>query len=188
MRPPLPHPLGPPLGMVAMLAATVFLLGCSTLPEGRSAVDSVKIVSRGRLDAHEVEDKLATTPSPKLFGLFRGVFFDYEVFDPSILQRDLARVERYYRGHGFLEAHARAAEVIPVAGRHVRVRIVVDEGPPSVVRAVQLVGLAGLPPEIAGTARTAAAGALPTGARFDEDAYGKARTAVSRAFTDHGYA
>ncbi|HEY6460985.1 MAG TPA: POTRA domain-containing protein, partial [Polyangiaceae bacterium] len=124
-----------------VLGAAAAALGCSSIPEGRSAVDSVTIASAGSLPADDVQDRLATTASSKFLGLFRGVFFDYEIFDPAILQRDLARVERYYRGHGFLEAHARAGRVLRVSPNHVRVEIVVDEGPPTVVRGVRVDGL-----------------------------------------------
>jgi outer membrane protein insertion porin family/translocation and assembly module TamA len=174
MRPLLPSPA------LALLIVGWALTGCASIPEGRSAIDSVDVVGSGALEAGDVEERLATAASPKLLGLFRGIFYDYEVFDASILQRDLARVERYYRGHGFLEAHARAGEVIRVSNNHVRVRIVVDEGPPTLV--------AELPPAIVAAAQGAAGTSLPTGARFDEEAYAKARTAVTRAFTDHGYA
>ena len=181
----------PSLPFLALpLAASVALVlaGCASIPEGRSAVDSVDITNAHTLDEEKVEEKLATTASSRFLGLFQGLFFDYEVFDASILQRDLARVERYYRGHGFLEAHARAARVIQVSPDHVRVQIVVDEGPATVVRGVRVDGLEGLPGPVAALARSAATGALPAGARFDEDAYAKARTAVARALTDNGYA
>ncbi|HEY8089317.1 MAG TPA: POTRA domain-containing protein, partial [Polyangiaceae bacterium] len=180
MRRPLPS-------LLAMLLAAGGA-GCSSIPEGRSAVDAVSVGGARTLEGRDVEEKLATTESPKLLGLFRGVLYDYEVFDASILQRDLARLERYYRGHGFLEVHVRAAEVIPVSGNHVRVRIVVEEGPPTLVRKVTVQGLDDLPSPVATGARAAAAGALPAGARFDEDAFAKARTAVSRALTDESYA
>jgi outer membrane protein insertion porin family/translocation and assembly module TamA len=161
---------------------------CSSLPEGRSAVDSVGVVNARSLDADDVTGKLATEATPRFLGLWQGMLYDYEVFDPSVLQRDLARLERTYRGHGFLEAHARAARVIRLNDRHVRVEIVVDEGPPTLNRELRVDGLEGLPPEIAAEARAAAAQTLPRGTRFDEDAYAKARTAVTRALTDRGYA
>ena len=145
--------------------------------------------TRRTLDGRDVADKLATTASPKFLGLFRGLFYDYEIFDASMLQRDLARVERYYRGHGFLDAHARAGRVVHVGdGSHVRVEIVVDEGPRPLVRNLRVDGLDDAPPDIAADVRAAAASALPAGARFDEDAYAKAKTAVARALTDRGYA
>jgi len=174
---------------LATLLAAPWLGGCSSIPEGRSAIDSVRIVNASALDGRDVGDKLATTESPKFLGIFRGLFYDYEIFDASMLQRDLARVERYYRGHGFLDARARAGRVIHGSdGRHVRVEIVVDEGPPTIDGDLRVDGLEDVPAPIAAEVRAAAAGALPRGARFDEDAYSKAKITVARALTDRGYA
>ena len=176
-----------PFALAVMLAAP-WLGGCSSIPEGRSAIDSVHIVNARALDGRDVSDKLATTESPKLLGLFRGLFYDYEIFDASMLQSDLARVERYYRGHGFLDAHARAGRVIHDRNDHVRVEIVVDEGAPTLDGNLRVDGLEDVPVAIAAEVRAAATGALPTGARFDEDAYAKAKVTVARALTDRGYA
>jgi len=188
MRPSAQRPLLLLASLLAILASPV-LGGCSSIPEGRSAVDSVRMVNARELDGRDVRDKLATAESPKFLGLFRGLFYDYEIFDASMLQRDLARVERYYRGHGFLDAHARAGRVIHESdGRHVRVEIVVDEGAPTIDGTVRVDGLDDVPAPIAAEVRSAATGALPGGTRFDEDAYAKAKVTVARALTDRGYA
>src|SRR5580692_1568481 len=118
----------------------------------------------------------------------QGVAYDYSIYDSSVLQRDLARVERYYRGRGFFEAHVRVGRVLYDKPDHVRIRIVVDEGPPMDNRRVQVTGLEGLPETIARDVRLEANRALPEGTRFDEDAYAKARTSIVRALTDRGYA
>jgi outer membrane protein insertion porin family/translocation and assembly module TamA len=165
-----------------------FATGCTSIPEGRSAVDTVHIKNVQAASEEELKDKLATAESPKFMGLFRGLVYDYEIFDAATLQRDLARVERFYRGHGFLEAHARAGRVIQTSPNHVRVEIVVDEGPPTLDRAVRIEGLESLPPSLAQTARSAVLDVLRPGARFDEGAYLTAKTALSRALTDNGYA
>jgi outer membrane protein insertion porin family/translocation and assembly module TamA len=191
MRPSVQRPFSlllESLCVLTMLAAPV-LGGCSSIPEGRSAIDSVRIVNASALDGQDVGDKLATTASPKFLGVFRGLFYDYEIFDASMLQRDLARVERYYRGHGFLDAHARAGRVIQGSdGRHVRVEIVVDEGAPTVDGTVRVDGLDDVPAPIATEVRSTVTGVLPHGARFDEEAYAKAKVTVARALTDRGYA
>jgi outer membrane protein assembly factor BamA len=174
------------LSLLALLALAL-LAGCSSIPAGRSAVDSVRVVDSGPLDAQDVAAQIATAPSPRFLGLFH-VFYDYEIFDASVLQRDLARVERYYRGRGFLEAHARIARVVHTHPDHVRIEIVVEPGPATLDRVVHVVGLDEVPGAIRDAATQAATGALARGARFDEDAYKNAKAAVARALTDHGYA
>ncbi|HEY5240261.1 MAG TPA: hypothetical protein VIJ22_02300, partial [Polyangiaceae bacterium] len=63
-----PHDPRRPLLLAGMLA-TLLLGGCSSIPEGRSAIDSVRIVNATALDGRDVRDKLATTESPKFLGL-----------------------------------------------------------------------------------------------------------------------
>jgi len=174
--------------LLACALAGLASTACTSIPEGRSAIDSVSVVGPTTLRKSDVTDKLATTASPRFLGLMRGVVLDYEIFDASLLQRDLARLERYYQGHGFLDAHARAARVVHVSANHVRVEIEVDEGPATLVRTVRIDGLAELPGPIAAAVRADAAAALPVGARFDEDAFAKAKAAITRALTDRGYA
>jgi outer membrane translocation and assembly module TamA len=162
--------------------------GCSTIPKDRSAIDAVDIHATGDLGEGEVSDKISTAATPKFLGLFRGVAFDYEIYDETVVQRDLARIERYYQGHGYFDAHARAARVIRKSASHVRVEIEVDAGPPTLNRRVTIEGLDSIPPSVAEAARLAAAEALRPGTRFDEDAYKKATDAIGRALSDRGYA
>jgi outer membrane protein insertion porin family/translocation and assembly module TamA len=177
---------------LASFALLFPLLGCSSIftsiPKGQAAVDSVRIVNAHQLEGATVASKVSTTESPRFLGIFSGLIYEYQLLDPSALQRDLARIERYYRGQGFLEAHARAARIIHTASDKVKVEIVVDEGEPTLNRNVTIEGLDGLPGPIAEGVSSAAASALPKGKRFDEAAYKTAQTTVLRALTDRGYA
>jgi outer membrane protein assembly factor BamA len=168
-----------------LVAAT---LGCASIPEGRSAVDDVTVRGASQVSAADLEDVLATTPSAKLFGLFRGVAFDYEIYDYTVLQRDLARVERFYRARGYYDAHARAGRVATNSTGHVSVEIVVDEGEPVKNHDLVLRGLEGLPPEIGRAVTQAVKLRLPTGDAFDEKAYEAAEADARKALTDRGYA
>jgi outer membrane protein insertion porin family/translocation and assembly module TamA len=163
-------------------------LACSKIPPGRAAVDSVRILNAKAIRAGDVEEVLATQASPKFLFLFQGVAYDYEVYDESVLQRDMARVERFYRSKGFFDAHARVARVFPVKGNHVRVEILVDEGPPTVNRRITLVGLDDLPKHIADAVTLAARRALLPGVRFEEEKFKASESAVKEALTDRGYA
>lgn len=178
--------------MPKLFAPVVFALavsswGCASIPRGRAAIDSVEVVGARAIDPRQVEAKLATEESPKFLGLFRGVGNEFSIYDASVLQRDLARVERYYRGHGFFEAHARVGRVEYVNSNHVRVQIVVDEGAPVINGKVRIEGLE-LVPTVAEGARKAALDALPRAERFDEDKFKAAQATVLHALTDHGYA
>jgi outer membrane protein assembly factor BamA len=171
--------------LVLLLAAS---MGCSKIPQGRSAVDSVRILNAKNVKGGDTEDKLETDASTKFLYLFQGVAYDYTVYDEAVLQRDMARVERFYRSNGFLDAHARVARVIQVSSNHVRIEIVVDEGPPTLNRNLVMVGLEGLPKKIVDEVTAAAKGAIVKGARFDEKKFKDSETAVKKALTDSGYA
>ncbi|HEX3770942.1 MAG TPA: POTRA domain-containing protein, partial [Polyangiaceae bacterium] len=176
------------LALAAPLALVLACAACSAIPNGQTAVDRVEVHGAREVDPGDIANALATTESPRFLGFFEGVVYDYALYDETVLQRDLARVERYYRGRGFLEAHARAARVTHEAKDHVRVDIQVDEGPPTLNRLVQVDGLDGLPEADADAVRRAARAALPTDERFDEDTYKKAQDAIAAELQNRGYA
>ncbi len=158
------------------------------MPPGRFVVDTVTLRGAHALDGADIENKLATEASPKFLGVFRGVVYDYEVFDFATLQRDLARVERYYHAHGYYSAHARAGRVIPGKDRHVSVEIVVEEGSPTVNRGLTVEGMDGLTPSDQALVRAAARGALPKGAPFEEEKAAQCEQDTRKALNDLGYA
>src|SRR6185369_16545615 len=104
------------------------------------------------------------------------------------LQRDLARVERFYRARGFYEAHATAGLVTRLDAKHVKVDIEVEEGPPVLIQPSKIEGIDGLPKEIADAVAKAAKARVTPGDPFDEDNFEKAEIDVKRALTDRGYA
>ena len=185
-----PASVAPAGRLLALLSALALIgsLGCSRIPPGRSAVDSVRIFNTRQLKASDIEDSLATQASTKFLFLFQGIAYDYALYDEAVLQRDMARVERFYRAKGFLDAHARVGRVEQVSDSHVRVQIVVDEGPATINRDVRVVGTEGLPKDVASAALSAATTALGRGKRFDEKAFKDSEDAVRKALTDRGYA
>ena len=175
---------------VACLLLTL-LPGCASIPAGRAAVDAVHIEGNHALDTGDIEDKLATAPSPKFLALWSGVIFDYEIFDRFVLQRDLARVERFYRARGYYEAHARAGRVeYANASRtdHVKITIEVEEGPPVNIKVVHLEGAETAPPDVQKALIAAAGVDVVAGKPFDEEKFETAEHDIKRALTDHGYA
>lgn len=181
----------PPASYGAVTWACVLvvgLVGCSKIPPGRSAVDSIRIINANELGAGNIEDHIATAASAKFLYLFQGIAFDYSLYDESTLQRDMARVERFYRSKGFFDAQARVGHVFQIQKDHLRVEIVVSEGPPTLNRNVTVVGVDGLPKAVSDATRTAARSALHERVRFDEDFFKDAKVAVKKALTDRGYA
>ena len=164
------------------------LTGCTTIPKGRSAIDTVTIRGSSQVDDSDLEERLATAATPKFLGMFRGLVFEYELYDRFVFQRDLARVERFYRARGFYDAHARAGRITRISENHVRVEVVVEEGKPIVVHSVALHGIETLSPREARAVRRAIRKTLPDDQPFDEDKYQDAETQVVRALTDRGFA
>jgi outer membrane protein insertion porin family/translocation and assembly module TamA len=177
---------GPALGVALVLG--FLMTGCTSVPRGQSAVDAVEIEGTSELEEDEVAEKMATTPSSKFIGLFPGVVYDYEIFNHSVLQTDLQRIERYYRARGFYKARVRAGRIFYEDEKHVRVQVEVQEGPPIIVRRVAVLGISHLPPDIVRAARRAAAAPVAVGERFEEEAFVRAETDLKRALTDRGYA
>lgn len=173
-----------------VLAVALFASGvaCRSVPEGRTAVDSLTVRGARAVSERDIAGKIATTASPRFLGVFQGVVYDYMVFDRNVFQRDLARVEALYRSKGYYDAQARAGRVHWRSKDHVRIEIVVDEGEPVVVKSVRVEGLDGLPDGIVRVVRRAADGALPLDAPFEEEAFDASVGAVRRALTDRGYA
>ncbi|HXX69318.1 MAG TPA: POTRA domain-containing protein [Polyangiaceae bacterium] len=148
----------------------------------------MRILDTHTLKAGEIGDKIATAASTKFLFLLEGVAYDYSIYDESTLQRDMARVERFYRSRGFFDAHARVARVLQVGPKHVRVEIGVDEGPPTINRNTTFFGIDALPGHVADAVRRVARDAMPHGRRFDEDAFENSEAAVKKALTDRSYA
>ncbi len=171
---------------IALLLATP---GClrQDYPADAPVVSQVKLRGTDAVDPTDILHGLATAASPKFLGIWDGVVFDYEVFDQTLLERDLDRVERYYRARGYYEAEVTAARVIHVDEHHVRVEIRVHEGAPVLVaQPVETPGLEVLPLEIAAAAKRALRSR--PGDRFDEAVYASDKDNLARALADRGYA
>jgi outer membrane protein assembly factor BamA len=173
---------------LVLLGAAVVCLGCASIPRGTAAVDGVSVQGNDKLSSSDVEEKMATAPSPRFLGVFQGLVYDYEIFDRNVLQRDLERVERYYRARGYYEAHARAGRVRYSGAKHVSVTVEVEEGRPVLVHDMQIDGIEGLSPKDVAAVRSAMAENAKRGKPFEEDPFQKAENTMKRALTKRGYA
>ncbi|MDF3069900.1 MAG: outer membrane protein assembly factor YaeT precursor [Polyangiaceae bacterium] len=170
-----------------MLLLAGLALGCTRAPSQRFNLDSLKVTGNSQLDDAEIEERIASRETPRFLGLFPGVMYDYEVFNRFVLERDLQRIERFYRSRGYYEAHARAAHVYP-KGNKVRVEIVVEEGRPVLLRRVDVHGLEKLPPELRADARSAVLSEMPLNEPLEEEKLDISSKALARMLGDNGYA
>jgi len=148
----------------------------------------VRFENNDHVDDDLIEEKIATRASSKFLGIFRGVVFDYSLFDYGTLQADLERIERLYRAQGYYQARVRASHVQYIDRKHVEVTIIVEEGPPIRVRHVRIAGSGSLETETRDAMIKAADQHLSAGDRFEEGEFESASNAVLLAMTDRGYA
>lgn len=176
-------------GWLTLLVMIVGLVaaGCASIPKERYSLNSLHFTGNDRLDDDEIEKVIASKSTPKFLGVFRGVIYDYEVFDRYVLERDLERIVRYYRARGYYKARVRAARV-QIVGRGARVKIEIEEGPVVVVRRVDVHGTDKMAEDEALRLQKAAAQRLGVGAPFEERRYHEARDEIIRELSDLGYA
>ena len=167
----------------------VSLAACSTIPQGRQAVDEVTVLQNTQIEDEETTSKIATAESPRFLGIWDGVAFEYEYYDRFVLQQDIERIERVYRAKGYYDAQVRAARVIPTGEQgHVRVEIVVDEGPPTTVSAIQPQGLSSVPFEHQAAVLDAIEQGLAIGDTFEEARYEETKDRIRAELMNRGFA
>lgn len=173
---------------VPMLLLAMFLSSCATVPGRRYTLNSITLQGNENLDDDEIEEKIASRESARFLGLVRGFIHEYQIFDRHVLERDLQRIERFYRAKGYYSARVRAGRVTYVGDRGTEVEILIEEGPLVTVARLDLHGLDGLDPALATRAREAARSHLATGEAFDEAHFVEGAKAVRHALADSGYA
>jgi len=193
------------------IALSTFVVGCQNAPKPKvptcrpddlsgCIIEEVEILGNEVVPDAAIKERIATAESAHaLGGVLAGIpvlglsdllTVEYEYFDRFLLERDLARVERYYRARGFYQARVTAGRVMRrQSDGRVRVEIVVNEGRPVLVRSVKLEWKDWRLPEAAdvSTPVTEAKNELGTGVRIEEDAYEKAKKNLLLAMTDRGF-
>jgi outer membrane protein insertion porin family/translocation and assembly module TamA len=177
-----------------LLCACLGSAGCwsgRSLPATGPRIDALEIVGADSVDTDKLLEGLATRASPSW--PLVALSGEYEFLDEALLERDLERVERFYRARGFYEAKVVGARVIWTDTDRVRVQIVVSEGQPVHIApagagriSVQLAGLESVA-DASTIARLIAASPRPNDV-FDEAEYERAKSKMRRILADHGYA
>lgn len=193
-------------------ACSVVLFGCqsSAKPKPPSCrpsdlsgciIEDVEVLGNYTIPAADIKAHIATAESAHaLGGALQGIpviglsdllSVEYEYFDRLVLERDLQRVERYYRARGFYEARVTAGRVMRrKSDGRVRVEIVVDEGLPVAIGQVNLLWKDWHLPEAADVGKPVAEAKneLASGGRFEEEQYEKTKKKLARIMTDRGFA
>jgi outer membrane protein insertion porin family/translocation and assembly module TamA len=88
--------------------------------------------SPSALESDDVLAGLATAAPRTLFWIER----ERDVYDANLVARDLERIERFYRAHGYYDVKVVAARVQAVGARQVEIEVHVTPGPRVTVRKV----------------------------------------------------
>jgi outer membrane translocation and assembly module TamA len=170
------------LGVALLLSACLR----KEYPPNQPVVSEVEIEAEEEKQLEGVLQGLATSKSQRFLGIWDGVVFEYAVYDPDLLAKDLERIVRHLRARGYYEAQVVAARVIKVDEHRVRVHIRVTLRTPVRVAALQIRGLELVPIKVG---RDALKGTeLVLGQPFDEDAYERSKAAIQRVLLNTGYA
>lgn len=162
-------------------------------------VREVDVSGAKEVPAGDLKEKIVTAETNHTLGgvlenvpilsLWDRINVDYETYDPLVLERDMARVERIYKARGHYEARARVARVRKVGPERVKVEIVVDEGPVVTVARVDVTpsSVADTPEKVRKAAKSAGMG-LEKGKPFVEATFEESKSKIRRALTNLGYA
>ena len=125
--------------MLAVLLALA-AAGCSETIRGGAAADApqirdVSVAGNDGVDDDDIVDGLANRGPD-------GIFFrTYRRLDRLALEQDISRIESYYQRRGFFKAKVVGTDIQPDGKNRVKVTFRVEEGKPTRVAGLSLVGL-----------------------------------------------
>ncbi|HJK90565.1 MAG TPA: BamA/TamA family outer membrane protein [Polyangiaceae bacterium LLY-WYZ-15_(1-7)] len=215
-----------------LAAAALALLGaCAHIPEDRYGVDRLRFEGTEEMDHRALRACLATSARERFrinfgagaspscgqppfdarnlqLGLWRWPWADWPVYDRNVFERDLQRIERWYRARGYYDAEVVSATFDPPVaaerdrvesdegealceredegeGCRLRIAITVEEGEPVQTASLSLRGHE----ELDEDTRDALEGAwqLEVGERFDEAYYDRSKARMLRVLRDAAY-
>lgn len=200
--------------LVCGAGCTTQTIVCSATDLSGCVIDEIEVSGNRNLDADDIRSKIASGETGGLFegvpllGAFDALTVEYERFDRFVLERDLARVQRFYRARGHYQAVVRAGRVrrldpeprsqedepldanAAVKNARLAIEIVVEEGPAVLVYGVHLAfeDWDGERAADVGAALTRAKARLRPFSVFTEERYEQTRADLQRALVDLGYA
>lgn len=205
-----------PWPLVALFGLCV--AACATIPDGRYGVDRLELRGVTRLDPYALRACLATKerdalsidlsrdPAPTCgappfdarrihLALFRWPWTEWPLYDPNVFERDLSRIERWYRARGYYGTRVLSARSTPpealygtrTATDQMELEVVIDEGEPVRIQSVAMEGGEALDEKV-GAALLTVLDKMAPGDRSDEALYDVAKRELLRALRDAGHA
>jgi hypothetical protein len=206
------------LARVAIAMCAMCSAACATIPKGRYGVDELTLNGVKELDPYALRACLATRerdslsidlskePAPECgkapfdanrihLGLWRWPWSEWPLYDPSIFERDLSRIERWYRARGYYGIRILDARSRPEVALHgtlsetneIKLAVDIAEGEPVRIAKVDLQGIDALTRDLQDDVKKSL-GELELESRFDEADYDRTREAMARTLRDEGYA
>lgn len=171
-----------------LVALLLLLPGCLPVPKGQISVDDITVEGEDAISEHELKKLLATRETSRFLGVFQGVFYEHQLYNHHVLQVDIQRIERIYRAHGYYHARVISTRVFLNKKKHVRVVLQVDEGEPTRIEALDLIGLPEGSVERAEASRSGVERHVRVAKIFQEDDLRKAADGLRYALRDQGFA
>lgn len=201
-----------------LLCVGLTVSACATIPDGRYGVEKVTISGVEDFDPFALRSCLATQERPSLsidlskdpaptcgsppfdarrihVPMWRWAWTDWPLYEPSVFERDLMRIERWYRARGYYGARVIDASSEPEDALYgsrtdvnkIRLNIQVEEGDPIRVFSSSLQGTGDLKPSISEELMKVA-NEISIDDRFDEAIFDQVELKLVRILRDAGYA
>lgn len=151
-------------------------------------MEDVEFEGNEAIDGDDLREAIATRENPEFLGVAEGVVYDFSLLNRYVLERDVARLERYYRARGYYQARVRAARIHRISDDEVVVTVVVDEGPVVRTQRVELTGDEQLDPELRARLDETLRASLPLDEPFEEERFEQTEAALARELHDAGHA
>ncbi|MGD8858952.1 MAG: BamA/TamA family outer membrane protein [Myxococcales bacterium] len=201
----------PPPRLAPLALAVLVSTGCAaSIPEGSQGVASMELKGVQKMDEEAIEVCLATY-SRESFGfsvggaaapqcgvppfdagrlpveLWTWPWTEWPLFNETAFERDVERVERWYRARGYYEARVTDVSMQPEEEtREVNLSMTITEGEPVLIVRLDVQGIDHLLPEVQQDVRDALR--LQPGDPFDEALYDLSKQGVADALFEHSFA
>ena len=187
-----------------LVLALLTLAGCSAkIPTDRYGVRRLRIEGVKKVDGRALSKAIVTHARKRALGIV-WPWAEWPVLDEASFDRDVARIERWYRARGFYEAKVRSTRFnpqeasrsdrvheatcpgAPKEGCPVSITVLVDEGAPVLVSEIEIRGIDKLPARV--RKRLWKRVVLRKGWRFDEGEYDRTKRALRMTLADASFA